>query len=129
MGNEDWLVPASHDERRFAVFNVGDEWKQNLKIFGEMMECLTEHEGRRLLLHELQNYDLSNVNVNKAPSTKGLLDQKLQSLHPIDSWLFDSLIEGNLLHFSDFSQEAEWPKEAETLAVHEAVKNSTKNKG
>ena len=28
MGNEDWLVPASADERRFAVFEVGEKMEK-----------------------------------------------------------------------------------------------------
>jgi hypothetical protein len=31
--NADWVVPASHDERRYAVGNVNERWKQNEDYF------------------------------------------------------------------------------------------------
>jgi hypothetical protein len=38
IGNEDWLIPASHDERRFAFFDVGDGRKQDRAFFQSMRE-------------------------------------------------------------------------------------------
>src|SRR5262249_45615909 len=38
LGNESWVVPASHDERRYAVFDVGDRNKQDTKFFTQMRE-------------------------------------------------------------------------------------------
>ena len=33
LGNEDWLVPASENERRYAVFNVGNKKMQDIPFF------------------------------------------------------------------------------------------------
>lgn len=100
IGNEDWLVPATHDERRYAVFNVGEGKKQDQKFFEDMRVGM-EAGGYKLLLKYLSEFDLKTVNVNKAPMTKGLHEQKIASLQPMEQWWYESLIEGRLLGFGN----------------------------
>lgn len=107
IGNEEWLVPSSHDERRFAVFHVGDGRKQDRAFFQAMREGM-ERGGYRLLLRYLLDYDLSGIDVNEAPSTDALMDQKLATLEPFHQWWLDCLTEGRLVG-SDFG--GEWPAE------------------
>lgn len=104
IGNEDWLVPASADERRYAVYDVGEGRKQDGKYFEDMRVFLTEGGGNQLLLHYLKNFDLSTVNVNIAPKTEALLEQKIRTFEPLQQWWFDSLANGYLL-CSDFGEE------------------------
>lgn len=93
--NADWVVPASPDERRWAVFNVSNSRKNDHSYFdalrGEM-----DSDGPAALLHYLQNYDLSVFNVRYAPETDGLRDQKIASLRNIDRWWYDVLNRGAL---------------------------------
>lgn len=104
VGNEEWLVPATQDERRFAVFNVGNGKKQNVKFFHDMRVNM-ENGGYRLLLSFLQNFDISKFNVNIAPMTKGLHDQKIASLEPFQDWLYDCLKEGTII-----GADSGWPE-------------------
>ena len=108
IGNDEWLVPASDDERRYAVFSVGEGRKCDRKFFKEMQEGMEADNGAgyRLLLRYLLDFDLSAVDVNAAPNTAALLDQKHQSLDPFQQWWFDCLQEGRLLG-GEF--EEEWP--------------------
>lgn len=96
LGNEEWLVPATHDERRFAVFSVGDGRKQDRAFFAAMRKGM-EMGGYRLLMTYMMNYDLSNFDVNDAPMTQGLIDQKHASLEPLEQWWLDCLTEGYLV--------------------------------
>lgn len=96
IGNETWLVPASFDERRFGVFNVGNGRKQDREFFYTMRKRM-EAGGYRLLLTYLLEYDLSDIDVNNAPVTKGLIEQKHASLEPFEQWWLDCLSEGELL--------------------------------
>lgn len=105
LGNEDWLVPASEDERRYAVFDVGDGRKRDIKFFKEMREGM-EAGGYRLLLSFLMNYDRKGVDVGEAPATRGLLAQKELSASPFDQWWKSCLNEGRIIS-SDFG--GEWP--------------------
>ena len=110
IGNEDWIVPASHDERRFAVFNVGEARKQDRAFFTEMKKGM-EAGGYRVLLRYLMNYDLTGLDFNAAPQTQGLLDQKHASLEPFDQWWFDCLSAGHLVG-SDLG--GTWVEQVET---------------
>lgn len=108
IGNEEWVVPASEDERRFAVFNVGDERQRDRDFFKKMRSLIDNKGGNRLLLRELLDFDLSGVDVNDAPITAGLLEQKIESLNSVHAWFFQSLKDGAFLNL-DFSEG--WPKE------------------
>jgi hypothetical protein len=103
IGNEEWLVPASTDERRYAVYDVGNGKKQNRKFFHEMRINLDEKGGNRILLHYLQTFDLSTVDVNEAPKTQALLDQKMSSLEPFEEWWYGCLVAGRISN-SDFAE-------------------------
>jgi len=43
--NHDWAVPAAGDERRFAVFEVGDQYKQDRKYFGPLRQEIKKGLG------------------------------------------------------------------------------------
>lgn len=128
IGNEDWLVPATQDERRYAVFDVGEGDMQKRSFFQEMREGMEANggEGYSLLLARLQAFDLSTVDVNDAPKTDGLADQKLESLGAQHSWWLDCLIEGQILG-GDFA--GEWPTELPTNRLIEAARRYTVERG
>jgi hypothetical protein len=84
IGNEKWLVPATSDERRFAVFEVGDGRIQDRRYFEELRVGLDERGGDAHLLRYLLDYDLTGIDLNKAPSTRGLAEQKDESLTGVD---------------------------------------------
>jgi hypothetical protein len=96
IGNEEWIVPASHDERRFAVFDVGDGKKQNREYFHKMKRQM-ESGGYSYLLKYLLEFDLTGLDVNEAPKTKGLHDQKVSSLDPLYQFWLDCLIQGRIV--------------------------------
>jgi hypothetical protein len=50
--------------------------------------------GREALLDYLLTFDLSRVNLRVIPKTMALLEQKIVSLNPEQSWLFDLLRSG-----------------------------------
>ena len=113
IGNEDWVVPASHDERRWAVFDVGSGRRQDRDFFKRMREGL-DAGGNRHLLRYLLDYELGDINA--APDTKGLLRQKHASLEPFEQWWLDCLMSGCLVS-SDFST---WPDEVVTTRFQAA---------
>ncbi len=98
IGNEDWLVPASNDERRYAVFDVGEGRKQQGQYF-EQLRILMDHKGgAEILMHYLKHFDLKTVDVNKAPHTEALADQKLESLSPLGQFWHQCLCDGKIVH-------------------------------
>lgn len=117
IGNEEWLVPASHDERRYAVFTMGDGRIQDRNYFHDMRVGLDDEGGNAHLLRYLLDFDLEGIDVNAAPSTQGLIDQKHASLEPVQQWWHDCLLEGQLIG-GDFG--GEWPERTPTNRLRDA---------
>jgi hypothetical protein len=102
--NAHWVVPATHDERRFAVFNVGDAHRQDGPYF-EAIKREMERGGYEALLHYLGRFDLSCVDVRRVPNTEGLTEQKLAGLRNVEAWWWETLAAGDL---TDCRHGAEW---------------------
>jgi hypothetical protein len=80
--NDEWAVPASADERRYFVLDVGDKRRQDTAYFGAIDAQLTSHgkRGYRALLGLLMNLDISEINLRKVPETSALRAQRALSL-------------------------------------------------
>lgn len=124
IGNEEWLAPASHDERRFAVFSVGEGRKQDRQFFQDMRQGM-EAGGYAHLLRFLLDYDLTGLDLNAAPATSALLDQKHASLEPIQQWWLDCISEGRI-EGGDFSEG--WPVEVEKSRLRDALHRYLKSR-
>jgi Family of unknown function (DUF5906) len=93
--NADWVVPAGLEERRFAVFDVGEDHMQDGAYFAAIDEEMN-NGGREALLHHLLNFDLSTVDLRVIPKTAGLAEQKVSSLTHEYAWWQDTLSRGEL---------------------------------
>ena len=124
IGNEEWLVPASEDERRWAVFEVGDGRKQDRKYFEEMRLGLDEQGGSSYLLRYLMDYKITQ-DVNLAPNTVGLTSQKISSLEPVPQWWYDTLSAGTIAG-GDWG--GEWPDAIPSNRLREALRRWSGNR-
>jgi hypothetical protein len=124
IGNEEWLVPASEDERRWAVFEVGDGRKQDRKYFEEMRLGLDEQGGSAYLLRYLMDYKITQ-DVNLAPNTDGLTSQKISSLEPVPQWWYDTLSAGTVAG-GDWG--GEWPDTIPSNRLREALRRWAGNR-
>lgn len=87
--NADWAVPATDDERRFAVFDTKSERKAP-NYYSEIYEEL-ENGGADALHHFLLSLDLSEFEVRYAPNSNGLVAQKIASLKGFQKFWFECL--------------------------------------
>jgi hypothetical protein len=126
IGNEDWLAPASADERRFAVFNVGEGRKQDTKYFEELRKGLDDEGGNAFLLRFLLDVDVSQVNLKVPPVTEGLDEQKLESLTPVQAWWHECLSEGRIV---GAGTSLEWGDEVPTVVLSAAVSSYYRMQG
>lgn len=93
--NADWVVPASTDERRYAVFQMGDAHKQDLAYFAAI-DSQMKAGGLAAMLHELLNREYDPRAVRTAPVTEALRDQQQLSMAPAEKWWFEKLWEADL---------------------------------
>jgi len=95
-GNEEWLVPATGDERRFCVLEPSDEFRQNTEYFGKIAEE-RKNGGAEAMMFDLLHHDFSGVDLRKAPITNGLCEQVEQSLQSAHEFWFSVFDRGHML--------------------------------
>lgn len=96
--NEDWIVPASADERRFAVFEADAEARKALpEGFFAALDAEMRNGGLAAMLHDLTAIDLGGWHPRSAiPNTAALVEQKVQAFRrdPLPFWWFRTLEAG-----------------------------------
>ncbi len=73
--NELWSAPVSDSERRFFILNVSDIKKGDSEYWNKLF-YEKQNGGPEALLKYLLNFDYSNINLRKPPTTEELLNQK-----------------------------------------------------
>jgi hypothetical protein len=108
--NNDWVVPAGGEERRFCVLDVANNRMQDADYFGAIVAQM-DSGGREALLHMLLNRDISDVNLRAFPRSAALLEQKELSLDSVPAWWLDCLRQGNIVGVDSGypSQDILWP--------------------
>lgn len=91
--NEEWVIPASVDARRFFVLEVSEVEKNNHAYFAAIIGQL-DRGGYAAMLHELLTMDLRDFNVRDVPKTEGLQQQQKLSLATPELWWKDCLERG-----------------------------------
>jgi len=85
--NEDWIVPATGDERRFFVLDINGKYRQNKDYFNAFFHEMN-NGGPAAMMYDLLRYDYSGVNLRNAPMTIPLTEQIEFSLPIVwDFWL------------------------------------------
>jgi hypothetical protein len=94
--NEKWVVPASGNERRYAVFEVSDKHKQDHTYFRRISDQL-DNGGLGAMLHDLLAMDLEGWHPRQdIPQTEALARQKERTAEPAVTIMADILESGHL---------------------------------
>ena len=117
--NNDWVVPASVDQRRFVVLEVGNARMQDSSYFKALRDQM-EQGGRQALMQFLLDRDLSRVELRRIPRTDALAEQQLRSLDSVGQWLYAALDAGGFEEqgaggVADFRP---WPEFLQITEVH-----------
>jgi len=93
--NSEWAVPASGDERRYFVLDVGSGRRQDHAYFAAIHEQLSrnDREGLRALLAFLLKFPVERYNLRRVPETTALRSQRALSLDLHAQFIFDSLLD------------------------------------
>ncbi len=94
--NNDWVIPAGLEERRFCVLHVQPDFAGNRKYFNELHRQL-ENGGYEAMMHDLLHYDYQGVDLRTIPRTDELMNQILNSMHPVIKFWFERLRIGRIL--------------------------------
>ena len=112
--NEEWVIPASSDERRYEMLDVPDTYIGKHAYF-DAIDNQMKAGGLAAMIYELKHHDISKFNVRAVPDSDALDEQKQRSLDSIDQWLLEVLERGYVLR-SRFGLEAldQWHEFAAT---------------
>jgi hypothetical protein len=125
LGNERWMVPATADERRFAVFDIGEKRRGDTKFFYDMRKNM-EAGGYKYLLRYLIDYKI-DADINIAPNNTALLNQKIEALGPMQQWWRDCLEEGYILGYPVGGES--WPQDMGCEDLRAAFYRDCKDRG
>lgn len=92
--NDRHFANTERDDRRFSFFEISDERKQDHEYFKRLYASFKDRITLPAFVHHLKNLDLSNFNVRNRPITSEHMQQKIESLQPIDALIFDILNAG-----------------------------------
>ena len=124
--NEDYVVPASLDERRFAVFDVSTCHQQDSRYFAAL-DNWYHAGGASALLYYLRNFNSANINLRLVPQTDALTDQKLEALDTVNQWLFNCLMNGEFRENRLAGNVVEFNEEAAKSEIYDIYVSSLRN--
>ncbi len=90
-GNHSRILRAGIRERRFLVIEPSSCKIDDHDYFKRLNEFIDQGQAAQYFLEHLLHIDLSEFKPFKAPTTKGLIDEKLQNLPPVLAFLHDEL--------------------------------------
>lgn len=128
--NEDWVVPASLEARRFFVLEVSPRRANDHAYFAAIWAEM-DQGGYQAMLHDLLDYDLTFFNHRAAPKTAGLQEQKKLSLPAAEDWWLETLHRG-YVHKSRHGLEAyfsQWHDHMATEILFDAYTAHAKARG
>ena len=92
--NNDWVVPAALDERRFACMVVSPRRRGDHAYFREILRQM-DNGGREAMLYDLlYEVPLDNVNLRTIPKTADLFDQQVPSMKASHKFWLERLKDG-----------------------------------
>lgn len=111
--NEDWIVPAGPEERRFFVLDVSDIGMQKAEYFKPLWGEI-ENGGRAAFLYDLLKWDISKINLRQAPKTNALFSQIEETMDPVGKFWFEKLRCGTITY-----NNSEWTEYAITTKLYD----------
>jgi hypothetical protein len=111
--NNDWVIPADLEERRFFVMDVSDKRRVDTEYFSKVVEQM-ETGGREALLYDLMNREITS-NLREIPRTQALFDQILNSMDSVCRWWMSCLQNEKITEFDDT-----WPEYLLPIEVKES---------
>lgn len=102
--NDDWVVPASHDERRYAVFDVSAAMVGDHFYFQQLRNEI-DSGGLEAMLYDLLHMDLGSWHPRAIPQNEALRRQKMQSMQPLWEW-WESIAQDGIVPAGDGSRSA-----------------------
>jgi len=117
--NKSWVVPSELHDRRFVILDVNQQRARDTEYFGKMMKQM-ESGGYEALLWFLLNLKIDIDLRNGMPETDAMKDSKVYGMTPVQSFWYESLVEG------EFESGTNWEGPHSKRVLHESFKEQSK---
>jgi hypothetical protein len=100
--NKEWVVPASHNARRYSVFDVCNKYsnanstQEEIKAYFDPLRYEINNGGIEAMLYDLQRVNLGNWHPTRILHNAALASQKEASMDDKEQWLGDMIEEGTI---------------------------------
>ena len=95
--NNEWVVPAGANARRFFVLNVSDRRMQDSTYFSAIQRQM-DNGGREAMLYDLLRLDISGVNLRDIDRTDALMEQIEHTMGSVEQFWFVCLKRGWIMN-------------------------------
>ena len=112
--NEDWVVPTAFDDRRFAIFEVANDMRNNRKFFKAVHDQLFKQGGLAAMLYDLQETKI-DVDLWDIPDTDEKRRQKEHTMDVRESWWCDQLLDGSIWDDADVTEDGNYAFDPKVL--------------
>ena len=96
--NNDWVVPANIQERRFCVLDVSDKRQRDYRYFNSIASQM-DNGGVEAMLYDMLKMDISGINLKQFEHTKGLWEQKIHTMQTHEIYWLERLMDGQMLSY------------------------------
>lgn len=137
LGNEKWIVPASVDERRYAVFCVSGARANDRAYFEPLYAHILNHRSadehvRQFFVRQLMEYPCADVDLSVAPKTEHLAAQVNESVTGPVKFLRNCLAAASVPTRHLGGLDTPWPDDAELVirktAMHDAYTRTARER-
>jgi len=121
--NEDWVIPAGPESRRWFVLEVNDSKVGDHEYFGRLKDWLDDN--KEAVLHFLLNRKYDPSNLRRAPETKALKNQRnMNSQNDTISLWWTNCVIDEIIDLPDYDEGSgagsEWPSAVSRTELYSA---------
>ena len=94
VSNDDFVVPATRDERRYCVTTVNPKYKDNFEYFSALDNDVKDKDVQAAFLYFMLHRDISKYRAGRIPETEALAEQRAENADSTTTWMMRCLQEG-----------------------------------